>query len=80
MEKGDRIAHLIIEKIDNRELQEVAQLDESKRGDQGFGSSHTTKDQRVKGQKGKSEREINKISATAFRHFYRLGEMTSILI
>jgi len=33
VEKGERIAQLIIEKIDNGELQEVAQLDHTKRGD-----------------------------------------------
>jgi len=31
--KGDRIAQLIIEKIDNRELQEVTQLDDTKSGE-----------------------------------------------
>jgi len=44
VEKGDQIAQLVIEKIDNRELQEVTQLDDTKRGDQGFGSSNTTMD------------------------------------
>jgi len=29
VEKGDRIAPLIIEQIDNRELQEVTQLDDT---------------------------------------------------
>jgi len=48
VEKGDRIAQLIIEKIDNRELQEVTQLDDTKRGDQGFGSSNTTMKHEVK--------------------------------
>jgi len=33
VEKGDLIAQLIIEKIDNTELQEVTQLDDIKRGD-----------------------------------------------
>jgi len=49
VEKGDWIAQLNIEKIKNRELQEVTQLDDTKRGDQGFGSSNTTMDKRVKG-------------------------------
>ena len=31
VEKGDRIAQLIIEKIDSRELQEVTQLDDTER-------------------------------------------------
>jgi len=50
VEKGDRIAQLIIEKVDNWVLQEVTQLEETERGDQGFGSSDTTMDQRVTGQ------------------------------
>ena len=49
VEKGDRVAQLIIEKIDKREVQEVNQLDDTKRGDQGFGSSNTILDQKVKG-------------------------------
>jgi len=57
VEKGDRIAQLIIEKIDNRELQEVTQLDYTKRGDQGFGSSNTTMDQEVTGQSAKTGRK-----------------------
>jgi len=36
VEKGDRIAQLIIEEIDNREPQEVTQLDDTERRDQGF--------------------------------------------
>ena len=39
VEKGDWIAQLIIEKIDNRELQEVNQLDDTERVEQGLGSS-----------------------------------------
>jgi len=70
MEKGDRIAQLIIEQIENRELPEVTQLDDTERGDQGFGSSNTTMDQRVKDQGAKPKIEINEISATAFGQFY----------
>jgi len=33
VKKGDRIAQLIIEKFDKRELQEVTQLDDTERGD-----------------------------------------------
>ena len=40
VEQGDRIAQLIIEKITNKELQEVAELDDTIRGNQGFGSSN----------------------------------------
>ena len=79
VEKGGRIAPLIIEKIDKRELQEVAELDDTEREDQGFGSSDTTMDQRVTGQKAKTQMEINKISARAFGQFYCTGETTSIL-
>jgi len=79
VEKGDRNAQLIIEKIDNRELQEVTQLDDTERGDQGFGSSNTTMDQEVKGRKVKPKMEIKEISARAFRQLYRRGERTGIL-
>ena len=41
VERGDRIAQLIIEKINNEELQEVANLEDTKRGTQVFGSSNT---------------------------------------
>jgi len=71
VKKGDRIAQLSIEKFDNRELQEVTQLEDTERGDQGFGSSDTTMDQRVTGQKAKAHMEINEISARGFGQFYR---------
>ena len=71
MEKGEQIAQLIIDKIDNRELQEVARLDDTTKGDQGFGSSDTTMDESVKGQDAKPEMEINKMAARAFIQFYR---------
>jgi len=79
VEKGDRIAQLIIEKFDNRELQEVTQLDDTERGDQGFGSSDTTMDQRVTDQKANAHMEINEILARAFGQFYPRGETTGIL-
>jgi len=64
VEKGYQIAQRIIEQIDNRELQEVTQFDDTERGDQGFGSSNTTMDQRVKGQEAKrkngNQRDIGK--------------------
>jgi len=78
VKKGDRIAQLIMEKIDNRELQEITQLDDTKRGDQGFGSSDTAMYQEVKGQRAKPPMEINEISARAFGPFYRRGETTGI--
>jgi len=61
----------MIEKIDNMELQEVTQLDETQRGVQGFGSSNITMDQKVRGQKAKPNMEIKEISARAFGQFYR---------
>ena len=79
VKKGDRIAQLIIEKINNQELQEVVELDSTKRGNQGFGSSTTTKAQSVKGQNSKTRIEINEISARAFGQFYRRGEEIGIL-
>ena len=79
VDKGDRIAQLLIEQIDKRELQEVTQLDDNERRDQGFGSSNTTMDQRVKGQEAKPKMEINEILARAFGQFYRRGETTGIL-
>jgi len=79
VEKGERIAELIVERIDKGELQEVAQLDDTQRGDQGFGSSNTTIDLRVPGHKAKPKMEINEILARAFRQFYRTSEATGIL-
>ena len=75
VEQGDRIAQLIIEEINNEELQEVAELDDTIRGNQGLGSPNTKaqsgKDQNVKSQSAKPRMEINEISARAFRQFYR---------
>jgi len=78
VEKGDRIAQLIIAQIDSSELQEVTQLDHTERGDQGFGSPNTTMGQRVKGQRAKPKVEINEILAKAFQQFYRRGETTGM--
>jgi len=71
VEKGDRIAQLIIEKVNNRGLQVVTQLDDTERGEQGFGSSNTNMDQEVKGRMTKQKMEINEISASAFGQFYQ---------
>ena len=79
VEKGDRIAQLIIEIINSQELREVVELDHTKRGNQGFGSSTTTKDQSAKEQSSKTRIEINEISARAFGQFYRQGEEFGIL-
>jgi len=79
VEKGDLIAQLIIEKIDKRKLQEVTQLDDTKRGDQGFRSSDTNMNQEVTGQKAKPHMEINEVSPRAFGHFNRRGETSGIL-
>jgi len=78
VEKGERIAKLIIEKIDNKELQEVTQLDDAKRGDQEFGSSNTTMDQEDEDQSVQPLMEIKEISARAFGQFYRRGETSGI--
>jgi len=77
--KGDRITQLIIEKIDNRKLQEVTQLDDTKRGDPGFGSSNPTMNQVVKSQSVNPRMESNEISARAFGQFYRREETTGIV-
>ena len=73
VKKGDQIAQLRIEKIDNRDPEEVTQLDDTEGGDQRFGSSDTTTAQRVTGQKAKPYMEINKISARAFGQFEQRG-------
>ena len=74
VEKGDQIAKLIIEKINNQELQEVVELENTRRENQGFGSSTAIKDQSIKRQNRKPRMEINKRSARAFGQFYRRGE------
>ena len=83
VKQGDRIAQLIIEIISNEELPEVAELDDTIRANQGFGSSNTKarsgKDQNVKSQSAKPRMEINEISARAFGQFYRRGEEIGIL-
>ena len=65
---------MIIEKVNNEELQEGAELDDTIRGNQGFSSSNTEaqsgKDQSVKSQSAKTRIEINEISARAFGQFY----------
>ena len=42
IKKGDRIAQLILEKIDMTDIIEVEELDETQRGENGFGSSGVT--------------------------------------
>jgi len=79
VEKGYRMARLIIEKINHRKLQEVTQLDDTKRREGGLGSSNTTMDQEVKGRQNRQKMQINEISARAFGEFYRRGETTGIL-
>ena len=83
VKQEDRIAQLIIQKINNEELQEVAELDDTIRGDQGLGSSNTKaqsgKAQSVKSQSAKPRMEINEISARAFGQFYRRAEEIGIL-
>ena len=70
VEQGDRIAQLIVKKINNEELEEVAELYHTMRGNQGFGSSNTKaqsgkaqsgKNQSVKSQVAKPKMEIKEI-------------------
>ena len=67
---GDQIAQLIIEKMDNLALQEVAPWNDTKTRDLGFRTLDTTMDQRVKGKRTRPRMEINEISARAFAQFY----------
>ena len=69
---------MIIEKINNQELQEVADLDHTKRGNQGCGSSND-KAQGGKDHSFKQKIEINGISAKAFGQFYRRGKEIGML-
>jgi len=59
VKNGDRIAQLITEKIAERDCYEVQTLEETNRGQQGFGST------------GPSKAQICEISARAFGKFYR---------
>jgi len=44
VEKGDRIAHQIMERIEKEDQQQVAQFPDTKRGDQRFTRSSSTID------------------------------------
>ena len=83
VEPGDRIAQLIIERINNAELQEVAKLDDTERDTKGFGSSNTeAQSGKAQGGNDQSVRpkiQINKISARAFGKFYQRGKKIGIL-
>ena len=74
VEQEDQITQLIIDNINKEELQEVAELDDTIRGNQGFGTSNieaqSGKNQTVKSQSAKPRMEINEISASAFGEFY----------
>lgn len=39
IKKGDKIAQFLLQKVENAEIKEVADLDETERGDGGFGST-----------------------------------------
>ena len=39
IEKGMRIAQMLIQKVEQKEIQEVQELDQTIRGDKGFGST-----------------------------------------
>ena len=38
-EKGDKVAQMLIQKVESIEIEEVEELDETERGEKGFGSS-----------------------------------------
>jgi len=65
IQKGDRIAHLIAEKIVERDYYQVPKLEETKRGQQRFGST------------GTSTAQICEISTRAFGKFYRRPDTTT---
>jgi len=65
VKKGDRIAQLITEKIVESDCYEVPELGKTDRGQQGFGSTGTSKAQ------------ICEIRATAFKRFYRRPDTTT---
>jgi len=65
IQKGDRIAQLITEKIVESDCYEVQALGETKRGQRGFGSM------------GTSRAQICEISARAFGKFYRGSDTTT---
>ena len=65
IQKGDRIAQLIAEKIVERDCYQVPKLGKTDRGQQGFGSTGTSKAQ------------ICEISALAFGKFYRQPDTTT---
>jgi hypothetical protein len=81
VQKGERIAQLIIEKISNEELYEVQELEETNRGDKGFGSTDPPKetDKESATTRDQDKMEICEISARAFGSYYRKGETTGIL-
>jgi len=65
IQKGDRIAHLITEKIVESDCYQVPKLEKTDRGQQGFGSTGTSKTQ------------ICEISARAFGKFSRQPDTTT---
>jgi len=65
IQKGDQIAQLITEKIVESDCYQVPKLEETYRGQQGFGSTETSKTQ------------ICEISARAFGKFYRPPDTTT---
>jgi len=65
IQKGDRIAQLITEKIVQSNCYQVTKLEETNRGQKGFGST------------GTSRAQICEISARAFGKFYRRPDTTT---
>ena len=77
IQKNDRIAQLIIEKIVTSDLQEVQELEQTERGQKGFGS--TNEDSKRNKTSEEKPPEIAFISAESFGRMYRQGNTTGIL-
>ena len=69
VKKGDRIARIIIEKIDDKDFKKVKQLDDTERSTSGFGSTE---------QNEQKEPDIELISARAFGKMYKRGDHAGI--
>src|SRR5207237_7471755 len=76
-QKNDRIAQMIIEKIIMSDLQEVQELEQTERGQKGFGS--TNEDSKRNETSEEKPPEIAFISAESFGRMYRQGNTTGIL-
>src|SRR5205807_10457708 len=77
IQKNDRIAQMIIEKIIMSDLQEVQELEQTERGQKGFGS--TNEDNKRNETSEEKPPEIAFISAEGFGRMYRQGNTTGNL-